>query len=200
MTDAEQGRTVKVRVTFTDDEGNEETLLSAATETIAAWPNAAPAGAPTISGTPRVGETLTADTSAIADDDGLDNAIYAYQWIADDGTADADIADGTNSTYTLAGADEGNTIKVRVTFTDDAGTQETLVGVATETIAARPNAAPAGAPTISGTPQVGEALTADTSAIADADGLDNATYAYQWVSNDGTADADIPTRPARATS
>ena len=191
LTDAEQGRTVKVRVTFTDDKGHEETLVSVATQTIAARPNATPAGAPTISGTERVGETLTADTSAIADADGLDNATYAYQWIANDGTADADIADRTQSTYTLAGADEGKTIKVRVTFTDDKGTQETLVSVATETIAARPNAAPAGAPTISGTERVGETLTADTSAIADDDGLDNATFAYQWVSNDGADDTDI---------
>ena len=191
LTDAEQGRTVKVRVTFTDDKGHEETLVSVATQTIAARPNATPAGAPTISGTERVGETLTADTSAIADADGLDNATYAYQWIANDGTADADIADRTQSTYTLAGADEGMTIKVRVTFTDDKGTQETLVSVATETIAARPNAAPAGAPTISGTERVDETLTADTSAIADDDGLDNASYAYQWIANDGTVDADI---------
>ena len=91
-----------------------------------------------------MGETLTADTSAIADADGLDNATYAYQWVSNDGTADADIADATQSTYTLTDADEGRTIKVRTTFTDDKGHEETLLSVATETIAARPNAVPAG--------------------------------------------------------
>ena len=39
-------------------------------------------GAPAISGTPRVGETLTADTSTIDDEDGLTNVSYRYQWIA----------------------------------------------------------------------------------------------------------------------
>ena len=41
-------------------------------------------GAPTITGTAQVGETLTASTSAIDDADGLDNAVFAYQWLADD--------------------------------------------------------------------------------------------------------------------
>ena len=43
-----------------------------------------------------------------------------------------------------------------------------------------------GLPTISGTVQVGQVLTADTSAIADADGTANATFTYQWIA--GTAD------------
>ena len=43
-------------------------------------------------------------------------------------------------------------------------------------------------PTITGTAQVGQTLTADTSGISDADGLDNVTYAYQWLSG---RDAEI---------
>ena len=43
------------------------------------------------------------------------------------------------------------------------------------------NTPPAGAPTITGITEVGEELTANTSVIADADGLDNVGYAYQWV-------------------
>ena len=80
-------------------------------------------GAPTIDGIARVGETLTADTSGIADEDGLENVSFSYEWLADD-TA---IQGATNSTYTLADADEGKTIKVRVSFTDDAGNEETLI-------------------------------------------------------------------------
>jgi len=45
------------------------------------------------------------------------------------------------------------------------------------------NSSPTGAPTISGTPQAGEPLAADTSAILDADGLDNPGFGYQWVAN-----------------
>ena len=43
-------------------------------------------GAPTISGTVRVWETLTVDTSDIADPDGMTNADLQYQWNAKEGT------------------------------------------------------------------------------------------------------------------
>ena len=99
-----------------------------------AAPNATPTGVPSISGTAQAGETLTASVESIEDADGLTGASFAYQWVSNDGTADADIADATESTYTLAAADEGKTIKVRVTFTDDGGTEETLVSVATDAV------------------------------------------------------------------
>ena len=144
--------------------------------------NSAATGAPTISGTVQAGETLTADTSGIADSDGISNADFAYQWLADD----TEITGATGSTYTLADADEGKAIRVRVSFTDDAGNEETLTSAATEDVAAAPQAnnPSTGAPTIGGTVQVGETLTADTSGIADADGLTSVTYSYQWLADD----------------
>ena len=191
LVDADQGKTIKVRVRFTDDAGNDETLTSAATAAVAAKPNSPATGAPTIDGTVQVGETLTANTSGIIDQDGLSNASYTYQWVRNDGTEDADITGTTSSTYTLVDADQGKTIKVRVRFTDDAGNDETLTSAATAAVAAKPNSPATGAPTIDGTVQVGETLTANTSGIIDQDGLSNASYTYQWVRNDGTEDADI---------
>ncbi len=188
---ADEGKTIKVRVSFTDDRGYEETLTSAATATVAGRPNAPATGAPTISGTAQVDETLTADTSGIIDADGLTNVSYSYQWIANDGSTDTDIENATAATYTLVTADEGKTIKVRVSFTDDRGYEETLTSAATATVAGRPNAPATGAPTISGTAQVDETLTADTSGITDADGQDNVSYTYQWTANDGSTDTDI---------
>ena len=143
-------------------------------------------GAPTISGTAQVGETLTADTSAINDGDGLDDISYSYQWIRSDNGPDSDIAGATDSTYTLVLADQGKTIKVKVTLTDDRDNEETLTSVATVTVAAAPNRAATGAPTINGTPQVGETLTADTANIADQDGLDDVSYSYQWTAGGRT--------------
>ena len=81
-------------------------------------------------------ETLTADTSGIADADGLDNVSFTYQWIRNDGNTDTDIAGETNSTYTLSDEDEGKSIKVRVSFTDDANNAETLTSADTDTVAA----------------------------------------------------------------
>ena len=254
-------------------------------------------GAPTIDGTPRVGETLTASTSGITDEDGLTNVSYSYQWIAD-GT---DIEGATGSSYTLTASEQGQTIQVRATFTDDADNEETLTSEATVAVAAPapltaslpdsrfqsarhngtddrpqvivafslpvasfekttpsvsltgatlssvrqhqedglentwifflnpdadgdillslltgqpcdsggictedggtlsrgmqvplpgpeeqeepddPNSPATGAPTIGGTPQVDQTLTANTSAIQDADGLQNVSYQYQWL-------------------
>ena len=88
-------------------------------------------GAPTISGTVQVGETLTADTSGISDIDGLENVTYSYQWLT---SRDAEISGATNDSYTLVSADEGKIIKVRVSFTDDAGHEEALTSAATDAV------------------------------------------------------------------
>ena len=48
-----------------------------------------------------------------------------------------------------------------------------------------------GLPTISGTAEVGETLTASASGIADADGLTGARFAWQWIANDETTDTAI---------
>ena len=142
--------------------------------------NAPAEGAPTISGTPQVGQTLTASTSGISDADGLTNVSYSYQWLADD----TEIDGATSSTYTVQSTDNGKVIKVRVSFTDDAGNDESLTSTGTAAV----NSA-TGAPTISGTAQVGETLTASTSGISDPDGLTNVTYSYQWLADDTEIDA-----------
>ena len=46
-----------------------------------------------------------------------------------------------------------------------------------------PNSPATGAPTIRGTAQVGETLTADTTDIDDADGMSGAVFSYQWLAN-----------------
>ena len=113
--------------------------LTAATTTT----NTPATGAPTITGTAEVGQTLTASTTGIADADGLTSVSYAYQWIRVNGT-EADIAGENSSTYTLVDADLGTTLKVRVTFADDAGNSETLTSAATATV----GAAATGPPTV----------------------------------------------------
>ena len=96
-----------------------------------------PTGKPAITGTPEVNKTLTADVSGIVDTDGLPAADqFSYQWVQNDGTDDSDISGATDSTYKLEDADLGKTIKVRVTFTDEGGTEETLTSDATAAVAA----------------------------------------------------------------
>ena len=83
-------------------------------------------GAARLDGDPAVGETLFAGTTGITDADGLNHAVFEYQWLADD----AEIEGASGSTYTPTSADEGKTITVRVTFTDDAGNEESLTSPA----------------------------------------------------------------------
>ena len=96
--------------------------------------NSEPTGLPTIAGTARVGETLAASVSEIADPDGLGGATFTYQWIRSDGATDTEIADATQASYTLVPTDQGKTIKVRATFTDDGGTEEALTSAATAVV------------------------------------------------------------------
>ena len=83
-------------------------------------------GKPVITGTPAAGETLTADVSEIDDVDGLPAVTtYTYQWIRVVAGSESDIPGATLSTYTLQSEDEGNKVKVRVSFIDQGGTTET---------------------------------------------------------------------------
>ncbi len=150
MVAADAGKAIKVTVSFTDDAGNAETLTSAATTAVAltggstnslersnqedVQENSSATGAPTINGTAQVGETLTVSTSGISDADGLANASFTYQWLADD----ADINGATTSSYTVVAADAGKTIKVRVSFTDDDGNEESVTSAATAAVTQPP--------------------------------------------------------------
>ena len=94
-------------------------------------------GAPTITGTAQVGQTLTAGTTGIMDADGLTSVSYTYQWIrVPTDNTEAIISEATASTHTLVAADLGTTIKVTVSFTDDASNPETLTSAATAAVSA----------------------------------------------------------------
>ena len=102
---------------------------------------------------------------------GLTNASYTYlyQWLRNG----AEIPEATDTSYTVVDADEGKTIKVKVSFTDDANNAESRTSAATVAVAPRPNSPPTGAPTINGTPQVRRTLIGRTHrSIADADGME----------------------------
>ena len=184
LTDADVGKTIKLRLSFIDRHGFPESLTNTAKS------NQIATGAPTINGEAWVGETLTADTLDIQDEDGLTDVEYEYQWVSVGKNANKNIEGATNATYILTEAYLGKVIRVRVTFTDDEGVEETLISEAMPKVTWRPNPA-TGAPTIRGIPVPGETLTAETSDIRDEDGLDNASYSYQWMIVDGTAETDI---------
>ena len=64
---------------------------------------------------------------------------------------------------------------------------------ATVTIKDKPNSKATGDHIVTGDAIVGEALTVDTSAISDSDGLINARFTYEWSKGLGTAREDLST-------
>jgi len=136
-------------------------------------------GTPTISGTPEEGSTLTAGAGTWTGSP----TSYAYAWERCDqnGNACASIAGATATTYQLAQADVGHTLRVTVTATNaDGAGQATSVPTAAVSSAAAPTATTA--PSISGTVQVGSTLT-----VSDGAWSGNPTsLAYGWMRCDAT--------------
>ena len=91
-------------------------------------------GEPGITGLARVGSTLTANKGNIADADGLGDSSfpgdYTFQWIRVDGVSETNIASATSRTYSPVSADVGKTLKVKVSFTDDEGNDESRTSAA----------------------------------------------------------------------
>ena len=84
-------------------------------------------GRPSISGTRKFGETLTADTSGITDPDGIpDDAVFTYQWVFFDVVVVRDIAGATGPSYTITRDREGDVLGVRVGFADSRGFDESV--------------------------------------------------------------------------
>ena len=103
------------------------------------FPNTPATGEPGFTGTPQVGETLTATLGGMADTDGLPTTTfptgYTFQWVLVDGVTETDIASATSQTYVPVSTDAGKTLKVKVSFTDGGGASETLPSAATQPVA-----------------------------------------------------------------
>lgn len=138
---------------------------------------------PTISGTPQVGQSLTASDGTWL----LLPTSFAYQWLRCNpgGNACASVANGTQKTYTLVGADAGRTIRVRVTATNADGSSSAQSNQTAVVAPATSKAGPknTSAPTISGTPKVGQELTANEGTWSG----NPIAYAYEWQ----RCDADV---------
>lgn len=124
------GTTVRVSVTARNRYGS-GTAHSTATAVVLASQAPTNTTLPTITGTPQVGQTLTASTGAWTDSP----TAFGYQWRRCDsaGANCVDVSGATSGTYTVAPADSGSTIRVAVTATNAFGAT-TVVSVQTAVV------------------------------------------------------------------
>ncbi|MFZ0407350.1 MAG: Ig-like domain-containing protein, partial [Cyanobium sp.] len=129
-----------------------------------------------ITGSPAVGLVLTASNTAV-DPDG--NGSFSYTWQSFNGSTWSSIGTDT-STYTLRSAEEGKQVRVLVSYTDSQGFAEAVTANAVSVPFVDDGDA---AFSITGTPAVGQILTA-TNTAADPDG--NGSFSYAWQSFNGS--------------
>ncbi len=110
------------------------TLFNSMELTVPMRPNTPASGRPTIIGVAEAGQTLASDTSSIADADGTTGTTFSHQWVSYDGTTYSDIQGATDPTYTLTPDDEGKAFRLRVSFTDDLGYEESLTSKPTTVV------------------------------------------------------------------
>src|SRR5262249_37173994 len=102
---------------------------------------------------------------------------FAYQWqrCSSAGNGCADIAGAQDKAYTLTGTDADHTFRVVVTASNADG-QSSATSTTTDLVSSKNGPVNTGRPSISGTVQVGEELTADpgtwTGGVR--------SFAYQW--------------------
>jgi hypothetical protein len=140
-----------------------------------------PTGQPRISGTPTQGRTLTTSNGTWS---GTTPLTFAYRWLRCDksgggvnGVNCATIPGETRKTYILVGADVGHTIRSRVIATNQDGTASANSNPTAVVRASAGRPANQSTPTISGTPQEGQTLTAHRGTWS---GEQPISYAYRW--------------------
>lgn len=163
------GTTLRVVVTATNSFGS-TLATSEATGAVQAAPPVNTT-APSLSGSAEEGSTLEASPGSWSGTPGS----YTYQWQACDqsGSGCADISGATGSSYRLAGADVGDTVRVLVTSTNSAGSA-TAASVPSDVVTPTPPVNTS-APTVSGTARDGQTLTSDPGAWSG-----SPSYSHQW--------------------
>ena len=156
-------------VTATNASGSTP-ATSAATGTVTAPPAPSNTAAPAISGQTVQGQTLSTTNGSW---NGSPTS-YAYQWQDCSGSC-SNISGATHTTYTLAGSDVGDTVRVIVTATNASGSTP-ATSAATGTVTAPPAPSNTAAPAISGQTVQGQTLSTTNGSWNESP----TSYAYQW--------------------
>ncbi len=187
LTESDIGHTVRAEVQASNELGSMSDA-SPASPVVGAALTLVDSSPPTVTGTPQSANTLTAHTGSWS---GEGTISYAYQWQACDkfGTDCQDITGATSSTYTLSSENVDTTVGIIITASDTNGSLS-VASAATQPIASATAPVVAAAPSITGTDQEGQTLTASTGEWS---GEGTITYTYQWerCAEEGQDCADI---------
>lgn len=141
---------------------------------------------PAISGSPVVGQTLTASTGTWSG-----QPRFAYQWQRCDGAGSScvDIVGATGSSYVVTQAELGATLRVTVTGVNEAG-RATASSAPTGVVQAATGPVSTAPPTVSGTAQVGQTLIGSTGSWSG----NPTSFGFQWqrCNASGTGCVDVP--------
>ncbi|TMK99170.1 MAG: WD40 repeat domain-containing protein [Actinobacteria bacterium] len=132
-------------------------------------------GPPTIAGTAQQGQTLTASPGSWTGSP----TVYSYEWkrCGAAGGSCVPIPLATGPTYLLTEADVGRTLRVAVVASNAAGSSAPASSAHTEVVTAEPQAPTnTGPPTIAGTAQQGQTLTASPGSWTGSP----TEYSYEW--------------------
>jgi hypothetical protein len=156
-------------------------LVLASTAAAAAPANTTP---PALSGTAKVGQTLTVSNGTWS---GAPTG-YAYRWQrCTSSTSCVDVSGATGKSYLVRAADAGDTLRAVVTATNADGSS-TADSNQSATVAASGAPVNTARPTVSGDAVVGGTLTVDTGTWSGAP----TSYAYQWLQCTGAGAACTP--------
>jgi hypothetical protein len=195
LASADAGHTIRVAVTATNAAGTTGTLTAATSVVSAIHPLARPpraTSAPTVVGTARYGETLTANPGVWT---GTQPISFSYRWLrCNTGGGDCDRIDGAQGrTYQVAITDINHTLRVLVTASNQAGRRTAFSGSTPVVAPSIPvSKAP---PVITGTAGQGEALKASPGQWESATPI---ALSYQWARCDAQGANCIPIADAKA--
>ncbi len=127
--------------------------------------------APTVTGTPVVGQPVGADVGTWS---GLPTS-YTYQWEDCNGSGCSNISGANGESYTPTSTETGTTLEASVTATNTSGTSSAVVSGPSNAIVAPPEMSQA--PTISGTAVDGQTLAAEPGTWNGSP----TSYGYQWL-------------------
>lgn len=176
LTAAELGKAITLTVTATNEAGSASATSAATEAVVEAFSAPVNTAIPTIAGTARIGEVLTATNGTWS---GNPTPTYTRVWQRGDSAAGpfTPISGATAVTYTPVAADLGKFLRVVVTGTNSQGSAEAN-SAATAAVAAA-LAAPVNttAPAVTGTTEVGSVLTTTNGTWT---GNPTPTYARAW--------------------